>query len=86
MNEWIPVKIRPMTEEEKAEYNCNDDVKIFDCPLPEDGQDVLVTTRYGDVQMDTFFTDEGSYFERYCDEGDVLAWMPIPEPYKEGTK
>ena len=80
--EWIPIKTRELTEEEKEEYP--DCTFIYDCKLPEDGEEVLVTTWCGDVSMDTFCRDDGCYFEYGCDEGDVIAWMPKPEPYKKG--
>lgn len=87
--EWIPITTRPMTEEEKeayrGEYDPND-MTMYDCQMPEDGQEVLVTTRYGDVDTDTFYHDDGWYFETFCDDGDVLAWQPLPEPYKGGNK
>jgi hypothetical protein len=79
---WIPIKTRPMTEEEKEEYEYEYPY-IYDCPLPDDGQDVFITTCRGNVTVDTFCRDyEGCYFETYCDDGDVVAWMPLLEPYK----
>lgn len=84
---WIPIKTRPLTEEEKEEYAdlgySEDSINfMYDCPLPEDGEEVLITTRYGKVTTDTFYRDDGCYFETYCDDDDVKAWMPLPEPYK----
>lgn len=81
-DEWIPIETRELTEEEKEEYP--DATFMYDCKLPEDGEEVLVTTWSGDVSTDTFCRDDGCYFESYCDEGDVIAWMPKPKPYKEG--
>lgn len=81
---WIPIKTRPMTEEERGGYKIVGVDWIYDCPLPESGQDVLVSTKYGyGVDITTFYDDDGCYFECYEDEGDVLAWMPLPEPYKK---
>ena len=82
MSEWIEIKTRPLTAEEREEIGNPDIEYMFDCPLPDDAQEVLVTTRYGDVQTDTFYRDDGCYFETYCGEGDVIAWMPLPEKYK----
>lgn len=84
---WIPIKTRPLTREEKEEYAdlgySEDSISfMYDCPLPEDGEEVLITTRYDEVHTDTFYCDEGCYFETYCDEDDVKAWMPLPSPYK----
>ena len=83
---WIPIKTRPMTEEEKeyySEYLFEGNGLIYECPLPEDGQEVLVTSKYGSVDKTTFYTDCGNYFENYEDYDEVIAWQPLPEPYKE---
>ncbi len=82
IGQWIPIKTRELTEEEKEEYP--DCTFMYDCRLPEDGEEVLVTTWAGNVSVDTFCRDDGCYFEYGCDEGDVIAWMPMPEPYKKG--
>ena len=49
-------------------------------PLPEDGQDCLVS--FGSTVMtDRFWSDEiGCGFE-FLDMNDVSAWMPLPDPY-----
>lgn len=83
--EWIPIITRPMTEEEKEEYHGEYDpnqTQMYDCPIPEDGQEVLVTTWLGVVTTDTFYRDGGCYFETFCDDGEVVAWQHLPEPYK----
>lgn len=84
---WIPIKTRPLTNEEKERYAdlgySEDSIdSMYDCPLPEDGEEVLITTLHDEVVTDTFYRDEGCYFETYCDKDDVKAWMPLPEPYK----
>ena len=80
---WIPLTKRPMTDEEQEYYKEWADIEgamIFDCPLPEDGQEVLVS--YGDyVCVDTFCKYDGCYFEG-VDIDDVDAWMPLPKPYE----
>ena len=84
MSEWIPITMRPMTEDEKLWHeSCYDDAMILNCPLPEDGQEVLITVN-GNTWIDTFIRDDtdGCYFESY-DIDEVKAWMPLPEPYKE---
>lgn len=86
---WIPVKTRPMTEEETEHYSeytdmrIDDTYTILDCPLPDDGQEVLVSWG-GNVVVDIFIRDDadGCYFEG-VDIDEVDAWMPLPEPYKE---
>ena len=85
-NGWIPVKTRPMTEEEKeyySEYLFEDNGFIYECPLPDDGQEVLITSKYGSVDKTTFYTDCGNYFENYEDYDEVIAWKQLPQPYKE---
>lgn len=84
---WIPLTTRPMTEEETEHYfeymdmRIDDTYTILDCPLPDDGQEVLVSWG-GNVGNDVFVRDnEGCYFEG-VDIDDVDAWMPLPEPYK----
>lgn len=83
---WIPIKTRPLTEEEKEELG-HEYAFMYDCPLPDDGQDVLVTDYLGNVEVDTFCRDyEGFYFETNCDDGEVIAWMPLSQPYKEESE
>lgn len=82
---WIPVKTRPMTEEEKeyySEFLFEGNGIIYECTLPDDGQEVLITSKFGSVDKTTFYTDCGNYFENYEDYDDVLAWQPLPEPYQ----
>ena len=86
---WIPIKTRPMTEEEKehfseyADSRCDDNYTMLDCPLPDDGQEVIVSSN-GYVGTDIFCRDsaDGCYFEGY-DIDDVDAWMSLPQPYTE---
>jgi hypothetical protein len=85
---WIPLTKRPMTDEEREYYREWSDVEegsmILNCPLPEDGQEVLVS--YGGyVCTDTFCKDDGCYFEG-VDIDDVDAWQPLPQPYREVEK
>ena len=78
MSEWIPLK---MTIEEKE--NGDEFWHIEAGRLPEEGQEVLITTTYGSVEIDVFEADPaGVYFEDH-DFEDIIAWMPLPEPYKE---
>jgi len=88
MDKWIPLKTRPMTEEETEHYfeytdmRIDDTYTILDCPLPDDGQEVLISWG-GMVCVDAFVRDnDGCYFEG-VDIDDVDAWMPLPEPYEQ---
>lgn len=87
---WIPVETRMLTADElkklkeRFDFFEADDAWCICSPLPEDAQDVLITTRYGDVVMTEFCVDDdGCWFDGYEDRGDVLAWMPLPEPYEK---
>ena len=82
VQEWIPFTRRPMTEEEQEDYpNCT---FMFDCVLPDDGDEILVSNgRF--VWMDTFCNDiDGCYLDGGDDIDEDMAWMPLPEPYKGG--
>lgn len=86
--DWIPIKMRPGTDEEYEEFSLygdcpREDFRVFECQLPDDDQEVLVTTRWGDVCIDTWHRDvDCCYFENNSDDDDVIAWMPLPEGYK----
>lgn len=92
--QWIPVKTRPMTVKERDYYEnvwdadlSDDEAVIFDCPMPEDKQEIWISTKFGNVFQDTCENDDGYIgLEVYGDWYDIAAWMPIfkPEPYKEG--
>ena len=76
-NKWIPLTKRPMTEEEREEY---EGIIILNGPLPEDGQEVLVS--YGGyVCVDTYHDDDGCYFEG-VEIDEVDAWQELPTPFK----
>lgn len=95
--EWIPVTKRPMTDDEwedlpdeAKDYIDEDGKWFFDCPMPEDGQNIIISTKWG-VWGDTCeISAEGGlnayYLEGQGDWDGVLAWMPMPEPYKEGIE
>ena len=82
---WIPFTTRPLTEEEKEEHSEWDG--ILDCKLPDDGQRILVSISvrgHESVQYDEFYTDDGSYLDSGYEIGtEAVAWMPLPEPYRE---
>lgn len=81
---WIPVKFRPLTEEEQEEYP--DYCYMADCPMPDDGEEILVTTTHGYVNKDISYFDDGFCLDSGYDwQTDVIAWMPLPEPYKEDS-
>lgn len=83
MIEWIPIKTRKLTDEEDVNFGY-----AYDCALPDDEEEVLVTTWLNEVEKTTFFRDsyDNWYFEDYEDEGDIIAWAKLPKPYKKGEK
>ena len=80
---WIPFKTRPLTDEEKQEYP--DWTYIFDCPLPDDEEEILLSNgKY--VWTDTFINDGECYLDGGDDIDDGMAWMPLPKPYEPKTE
>ena len=54
--------------------------------MPDDGQEILITDKYGYVSIDTCYQDEGFSLDSGKDWiDDVVARMPVPKPYKEET-
>lgn len=77
---WHEVTTRPPTEEENEEFKrlYDEDLSfVFNCPMPDDEQEILVKTVYG-VDKDTCYIDGGTYLETRCDWEDVLAWAKMP--------
>lgn len=94
---WIPIHYRPLTVEERIafaehygiEYCDTLEEKAFACPMPEDGQSILISTSWGVVEDVADNDIDGEGFICYGLEGNgdwdgVEAWMPKPEPYKKG--
>lgn len=86
---WHEVVTRPLTEaerEEWKEWERLNDVELafmFDCPMPDDGQEILIATKWG-VMLDICCVDEGIYLEYRGDWDDVIAWADMPT-YKGGA-
>ena len=83
---WTPVKYHEITDEERWE---NDFPKewavLLDNPMPEDGEEILISTKSGFVKEDVNYEDDlGNYLDSGYDwVDDVTAWMPMPKPYEE---
>ena len=54
----------------------------LNCRLPNEDEEILVSSKYG-VWIDTFMRDEHGYYLDSERDFKGLAWMPLPEPYKE---
>lgn len=81
---WIPVKYHELTEKERKELLFSADIKyMLDCKLPDDEQEIIVTDgRY--VWVDTCIVNDGYELDSGHDWiEDVIAWMPLPEPFRE---
>lgn len=88
---WIPITTRLMNEDEEKEAcerwgvdHLEDNEKLmFTCSLPDEGQEILISTHWG-VRLDKcdYDPDYGFGLEENGDWDGVLAWMPLPEPYK----
>lgn len=80
-SQWIPFTKRPLTDEEKADFPRHKE--ILNCPLPDDGQSILVTDG-STVWKDEYYYDfEGCYLDSGCElVTEATAWMPLPKPYK----
>ena len=85
---WIPVKWHEITEEEREKEGYSSEWLVhLDCVLPGDGEEILITTKHGYVEKDTAYYDDGYYLDSGYDwVDDVVAWMPLPEPYKEESE
>ena len=89
--QWIPVRMRPMDSEERAYWSehldfelSDEDAVMFDCKMPDDGQEILVSYRKW-VCMDKCEVDGGCYgLEGNGDWDGVIAWMPLPAPWEGG--
>lgn len=82
---WIPIKWHDCTDEEREEYGFAEEiVAVFDCEMPNDKQEILVTTSSGYVEKDVCYIDDGFSLDSGYDWiEDITAWMPLPEPYAE---
>lgn len=89
---WIPIKTRPMTDEERDYWSDHfgydigyENDNMFDCKMPEDQQPVWVQSNCGYVYEDVCENDDGMLgLEGNGDWSDIVAWMPkyVPEPWR----
>lgn len=83
--EWIPTKWHKVTDEEREREGYPKEITfMLDGSMPSDEQEVLICLKNGYVEKDTCYYGEDGYF---TDNGydwieDIVAWMPLPEPYK----
>lgn len=83
--EWIEVKWRDLTDEEKESYP--EYSAWADFELPDDGEEILISRNNGKwIELVTFDFDEGVGDDAGSDWlYEVDAWMPLPKGFvKEG--
>ena len=84
--EWHKVTTRPLTDEEIAYYaelEIDGIECIFDCEMPEDGQEILVATKWGtDKDVCSINEEYGIGLEVRGDWDGVFAWAEMPQ-YRE---
>lgn len=79
--EWIEVKWRDLTEEEKESYP--EFCAWADFELPDHGEEILISRNNGKwIDLVTFDYDEGVGDDAGTDWlTDVDAWMPLPKGF-----
>lgn len=92
---WHEITFRKTTEEEKAEYlergyaDYEIPTLIYSCPMPRDGEEILIATRWGVAGDVCCIEDDGlndiSRLEVHDDWDGVFAWAEMPK-YKGGNK
>ena len=82
---WIPVKWHEITDEEREREGYPKDWTVYiDCEMPYDEQEILIQTKNGYIRWDVCYEDgEFSLDSGWDWVEDILAWMPLPKPYKE---
>ena len=82
--EGIPIKWHEITEEEREEEGYPEEWSVFiDSVMPNDGERILVTTKHGEVEIDTCYEDVGFYLDSGWDwVDDIIAWRPLPKPWE----
>lgn len=84
VNQWNKLIFRDLTDEEKEAYGNLGWTYMVE-PLPDYGEEVLVTDGKS-VWVDSFQMDDFLYLEVDTDIETCVAWMPLPEPYREEVK
>ena len=77
MSRWIPIKY------EEVEHPDGAKIKIISSPIPDVGEDVLITDNKGNVRPEEFCGNKSGYWLEFSDMDEIRAWMPMPEPYDE---
>lgn len=82
-NGWIPVVYHDVTEEEREREKIPSEITyILDCPLPENGEEIIVTNGRS-VWQDTSYVEDCHYLDSGESWRYITAWQPMPKPYKK---
>lgn len=80
---WHKVTTRPLTDEEVAYYaemEMDGIEYIFDCEMPDDGQEILIATKWGtDKDICSNDAEYGIGLEGSGDWDGVYAWAEMPK-------
>lgn len=72
-SQWIPIK-----------WHKDNNTIVFDCEMPKDEQEILITTKNGAIEKDLCYIYNNEYYFESCWQvEDIAAWMPLPQPYTE---
>lgn len=86
---WHKITIRPLTNQEKEWYEEHEEDApeyIFDCEMPEDGEEILIASKWGvDKDICCNDWDYGIGLEGCGDWDGVLAWAEMPN-YEVGEE
>lgn len=87
-SQWIPIRTRRLTDEEIEDFletRAPEELPefMFDCELPQDGEEILICFSSGVISQDIYEYDPdyGAGLEGNGDFEGVIAWMSLPEPY-----
>lgn len=85
---WIPIKYKKVNATEyqsmMLDVEIGEEIEIYNNVMPGDGEAVLITTSWGDVEIDVCcFDGRSTMFENHDDPDEVIAWAQLPEPYKK---
>lgn len=80
---WHKVTTRPLTAEEVAYYaemEMDGIEYVFDCEMPDDGQEILIATKWGtDKDICSNDAEYGIGLEGRGDWDGVYAWAEMPK-------
>ena len=82
--QWIPVKWRELTEEEREHEYGEVPIAMADFLTPDDGDEILIT-RGGRVETTVYDASDGYIGDEDWNDWltEVDAWIPMPKPYKK---